>query len=112
MLEICRCSADENSRMICVHTYLYMCVCICMYIYIYILLYCYIVILLKIYIHIYVYKYIINQHANIYIYNLFSLLLKLPQLKKLDDGWPESAEEHVTLVLLKRKCSEDIKDML
>ena len=33
-------------------------------------------------------------------------------LKKLDDGWPESAAEHVTLVLLERECKEYIKDVL
>ena len=31
---------------------------------------------------------------------------------QLDDGWPESAEEHVTLVVLQRECKEYIKDML
>ena len=28
---------------------------------------------------------------------------------QLDDGWPESAEEHVTLVLLQRECKKYIK---
>ena len=31
--------------------------------------------------------------------------------KQLDDGWPGSAEEHVTLVLLERECKEYIKDV-
>ena len=31
---------------------------------------------------------------------------------QLDDGWPESAEEQVTLVFLKRECKEHMKDML
>ena len=29
--------------------------------------------------------------------------------KKLDDGWPEGEEEHVTLVLLQRECKEHKK---
>ena len=32
--------------------------------------------------------------------------------KKLDVGWPETAEQHVTLVLLYRECKEYIKDRL
>ena len=35
-----------------------------------------------------------------------------PKIKKLDDGWPESAEEHVTRVLLHRECQEYVTDML
>ena len=37
---------------------------------------------------------------------------KLVLQKILDDGWPESTEEHVTLVLIYRECKEYIKDML
>ena len=33
-------------------------------------------------------------------------------VERLDDGWPESAEEHVTLVLLVRASNEYIKDVL
>jgi hypothetical protein len=34
------------------------------------------------------------------------------KISELDDGWPESAEEHVTLVLLKREYKEYRKDMI
>ena len=30
----------------------------------------------------------------------------------LDDGWPASAEKHVTLVLLQRDCKEYINNMV
>ena len=36
----------------------------------------------------------------------------VPKDIKLDNGWPESADEHVTLVQLQRECTEYIKDML
>ena len=32
--------------------------------------------------------------------------------EKLDDGWPESAEEHVILALLSRECKEYLEDVL
>ena len=35
-----------------------------------------------------------------------------PHEDQLDDGWPESAEEHVALVLLYRECKEHIKETL
>ena len=31
---------------------------------------------------------------------------------RLDDGWPESVEEHVTLLLISRECKEYIQDIL
>ena len=40
--------------------------------------------------------------------SLLFVLLHTPPCK-LDDGWPESAEEHVTLVFLLRECVEYIK---
>ena len=49
---------------------------------------------------------------RIQIIEVGKVVLRLAASHDEDDGWPESVEEHVTLVLLKGEYKEYRKDML